>query len=620
VRLRPAFAPRRVLRALALGIAVSIGVTLLSGMGVFAGWEARAVDTFLFLRERRPDPGIILVTIDEDAFESLGERQPLPRRYLADLVDVLLRSGARVVALDIMLKTPTDAAGDAALVEVSARAAARGEGRLVVATVARPRPGPDGERYEASGAFSPALRARAGFANSPVGSDGVIRRMAPVLPAVGGGFLPSFALAAVAGGDDGASGALDTALRAGGGATLMLPASGPDGAIAGRRAMPLSALGEAAWRVDFAGPPGAFTAFPSGPLVQLARSGVDPGADNPFRGKIAVVGATFAESRDFHPTPVGLMSGVEIQANMIHTLLSRRMRAPPHWTASLALLAGMCLAVSVLSLWLPVFWLTLAGLGIVAVFAAVSYEAYVRGGYWLDFVGPLVAMIAYIRLSTFLARRRLRAAFGQYVSVEVLDRVLREGSALGGEVRTVSVLMSDVRGFTTLSERLPPARISEIMNEYFAAMVDVIMSHRGMVSDFIGDGILAIFGAPLDDPDHAWHAVETALGMQAALARLNAQWLAAGRPPLAMGVAVNTGEVFAGTMGSPRKKKYSVLGDTVNSVARMEGLNRDLGTEILISAGTLAMVKDRVRVRDRGEVKVKGKALTLAIFELEAGP
>jgi len=617
VRLRLTAASRRLLRALALGVTVSVGVTLLSQVGVLAGWETRAVDVFLYLRERQLEPEIALVTIDEDAFESLGERQPLPRGYLAELADFLLKNGARVVAFDLVVKTATTAAADAALVEVSQRAAAAGKGRLVFASLARPRPGPDGERYEMGGAFSPALRALFGFSNGPVGSDGVIRRMAPVLPAEGGGFLPSFALAAVAGWAEGPPAALDAALRAGGSAALMLPARGADGRILGRQPISLAALTEPAWRVDFAGPPGSFLAFPSDPLVQVARRGGAPGPDNPFRGKIVLVGATFAESRDFYPTPVGLMTGVEIQAHMIHTLLARRVLRPPRWASNLALLVGVSAAISVLSLWLRPLWLTAAGLAFIAVFAAASYEAYVRGGYWLDFVGPLVAMIAYIQASRLLARRRIRSAFGQFVSLEVLDRVLREGSDLGGELRTVSVLMSDVRGFTTLSERLPPARVSEIMNEYFGAMVDVIMSHQGLVSDFIGDGILAVFGAPLDDRDHAWHAVETALGMQSALRRLNERWTAEGRPPLAMGVAVNTGEVFVGTMGSPRKKKYSVLGDTVNSVARMEALNRDLGTDILISAGTLALVRHRVRVHDRGEVRVKGKAQAVAIFELE---
>lgn len=614
---RIAPATRRVLRALALGVLVSVGVTLLSQIGIFAGWETRAVDAFLFLRERQPEQEIVLVTIDEDAFESLGERQPLPRRYLAELADVLLKSGARVVAFDLIVKTVTAAAADAALVEVSRRAVAEGQGRLVFAALARPRPGPDRERYEMGEAFSPALRARLGFSNTPVGSGGVIRRMAPVLPAVGGGFLPSFALAVLAAWDDGPAAAFHAALRAGGSAALILPARGANGRIVGHEPVSLAALEEARWRVDFVGPPGTFVAFPSGPLAQMARSGIEPGADNPFRGKIVLVGATFAESRDFHSTPMGPMAGVEIQAHMMHTLLARRMLRPPHWASHLALLVGVCLPVSVLSLWIRPLGLTLVGFLFVAVFAAVSYQAYVRGGYWLDFVGPLVAMIAYIRASTLLARRRIRSAFSQYVGVEVLDRVLQEGSDLGGELRTVSVVMSDVRNFTTLSEALPPVRVSEIMNEYFAAMVDVIMNHSGLVSDFIGDGILAIFGAPLHDRDHAWHAVETAHGMQAALRRLNQQWAREGRPPLAMGVAVNTGEVFAGNMGSPRKKKYSVLGDTVNTVARMEGLNRDLGTEILISASTLAMVKDRVRIRDRGEVMVKGKTQPVAIFELE---
>ena len=184
-----------------------------------------------------------------------------------------------------------------------------------------------------------------------------------------------------------------------------------------------------------------------------------------------------------------------------------------------------------------------------------------------------------------------------------MDRVLREGAGLGGEVRTVSVLMSDLRGFTTLSERLPPDRISETMNEYFTAVVEVIMSHRGIVQDFIGDGILAVYGAPLDDPDHAWHAITTALDMQAALRRLNAGWQAAGRPALAMGVAVHTGEVFAGNVGSPKRKKYSVMGDTVNTTSRIEGLNRELGTAILISAATLAAVKDRVVVHCPGRAR-----------------
>jgi adenylate cyclase len=177
-------------------------------------------------------------------------------------------------------------------------------------------------------------------------------------------------------------------------------------------------------------------------------------------------------------------------------------------------------------------------------------------------------------------------------------------------------MMSDLRGFTTMSERLPPEVVSAMMNEYFTAMVDVILAHRGLVQDFIGDAIMAVFGAPLDDPEHCWHAARTAVGMHAALEALNRKWEAESRGPLAMGIAVHTGLAFAGTLGAPRKKKYAVLGDTVNLTSRMEGLNRDLGTGILISGAALAVLRDRVVARNRGSVTVKGRSEPVEIHEL----
>jgi len=614
---RRALGGARVLRALLLGVAVSVAVTALSRVGALSGWETRAVDAFLFFRDRVPAPEIVLVVIDEEAFRELGERQPLSRRYLADLGDFLLRSGARVVAVDVLPKSPSDPEEDAALLAMAQRWKAAGSGRLVFPSLAIPRRGEGTGRYEATQPFSSELRGLFGFSNASVGADGVIRRMAPLLPAHGG-YLPSFALATLAGYGGHTAGELSRALEGKDRDTILLPVRDA-GASIRNEPISIGKLSGVRWRIDFAGPPGSFTQFSSSPLVRLARSGVRPAADNPFTGKIVLVGAAFQESRDVYPTPVGLMFGAEIQANMVHTLLSRRALLPPHWLLNLAVLVSACLAVTVLSLWLRPLWVALASLALIAGFIALSYEAYSRGGYWLDFVAPLVGMMAYLQGSRLLARRRLRAAFGQYVSPEIMNRVVRDGSELGGEVRTVSVLMSDLRGFTTLSERLPPERISEIMNEYCTAMVEVILAHRGMVSDLIGDGILAVYGAPLDDPEHAWHAVKTALQMKAALQRLNQQWQAAGRPPLAMGVAAHTGEVFAGNVGSPRKKKYTVLGDTVNTVARIEGLNRELGTAILISGATLAAVKDRVVVRDRGSVTVKGRNQPVELFELLGG-
>ena len=595
-----------------VGLLVSVAVTALSRTGVLAGWETRAVDAFLFLRDRVPAPEIVLVLIDDDAFLALGQRQPLSRRYVADLADFLLRSGARVVAFDLVITTPSAPAEDQALLAVARRWNARRPGSLVFASLAMPEPGSGA--YALLPPFSPELVALSGFANAPLGADGVVRRFTPLLPGAAGARLPALSLAALAGSSGLAPRDLAAHL-APPRASLPLPARDEHGKIA-RAETSLAQLAGPPWRIDYTGPPGAFTSFPSEPLVALARSGTEPDPDNPFRDRLVMVGATFVESRDFFPTPTGLMSGVEIQAHMVNTLLSRRTLLPPPWYLNVALLTTVCVSISVLSLWLRPAWLGLVGLALVAGLVAASYEAYTRGGYWLDFLAPLLGTLAYLQGAHWVRRRRLSSAFGQYVSPQVMDQVLRTGASLGGEVRRVTVLMSDLRGFTTISERLPPETVSEMMNEYFTAMVDVILTHRGLVQDFIGDAIMAVYGAPLDDPEHCWHAARTAVGMHAALAALNRRWEAEGRGPLAMGIAVHTGPAFAGTLGAPRKKKYAVLGDTVNLASRMEGLNRDLGTGILISGAVLAVLRDRTVVRDRGSVAVKGRTEPVEIHEL----
>ncbi|HYE92069.1 MAG TPA: adenylate/guanylate cyclase domain-containing protein [Terriglobales bacterium] len=602
-------------RALLLGLLVSVAVTGVSRLGALSGWETRAIDLFLFFRDRVPTPEIVLVLIDDDAFEQLGQRQPLPRRELAALGEFLLASGARVVGYDVHLPTATEPAADAALIALTRRWADAPGGRLVFTSVATP-VAPDGrERYALTPPFSPELRPLFGYANAPIGADGVVRRLAPVLPAERG-YLPSFAVAVLAAHEGYSADALTRALADPRGPVL--PVGDPARGITRSEPVALATLAERVWRIDYAGPPNTFASFPAGALLTMIRSGVTPDRDNPFRDRIVLVGASFAESRDFYPTPLGLMAGVEIQANILHTLLARRALLPPHWAVNLALMALGCLWITLLSLRLRALWVALLSAGLVALFVAAGYEAYSRG-YWLDFVAPLAVMLGYRVVAGALARRRLRKAFGEFVNPEVLQQVLREGVHVGsGGLRHVSVLMSDVRGFTAMSERLAPDKVSETMNAYFTAMVDVLMAERGMVQDFIGDGILAIFGAPADDPDHAWHAVRAALGMRAALGRLNERWAAEGQPTLAMGAAVNTGEAFAGVMGAPQKKKYTVLGDVVNTTSRMEGQNKELGTEILISASTLAAVAGRVVVRERGAVRVKGKAEPVPLFELLA--
>ncbi len=185
----------------------------------------------------------------------------------------------------------------------------------------------------------------------------------------------------------------------------------------------------------------------------------------------------------------------------------------------------------------------------------------------------------------------------------------------GGDVVPVSVLFADLRGFTTIAEEMAPRRMALLLNGYLTAMIDVIMARQGMVQDFVGDGIMAVFGAPSRDPEHAWHAAVSAVEMQAALLAL------APRPEPArcpMGVSVHSGEVFAGTVGSPRRSKYAAVGDTVNVAARLEELNRELGTSILVSGQTRALLSDRAETRSRGWFKIRGRNHPVEVYELLA--
>ena len=198
----------------------------------------------------------------------------------------------------------------------------------------------------------------------------------------------------------------------------------------------------------------------------------------------------------------------------------------------------------------------------------------------------------------------------------VATPALGKDAVLAGEIREVSVIMADLRGFTAFCERVPPDRMHRVLNEYLTAMIDVILRQQGHVQDFIGDGILGVFGAPGHDPDHGWHAALSAVEMQIAIRQLGRRWRREGETAFGLGVALHAGQAFAGEVGSPKQRKYAVVGDPVNTVARLEEVNRNLGTEILMSGEVLALVRDRVDVRPRGSFAVRGRSHTVEVFEL----
>ncbi|HYB44294.1 MAG TPA: adenylate/guanylate cyclase domain-containing protein [Candidatus Methylomirabilis sp.] len=183
-------------------------------------------------------------------------------------------------------------------------------------------------------------------------------------------------------------------------------------------------------------------------------------------------------------------------------------------------------------------------------------------------------------------------------------------------VRDVSVLMADLRGFTAFCERVPPERVSSVLNDYLAVIAEAIVHQRGWVQDFVGDGVLGVFGAPADDPDHAWHAALSALGMQRGIRQLGERRRRGGAEVFGLGVAVHSGKGFVGAIGSARLRKYAVVGDTVNTVARLEELNRVLSTDVLVSGDTAARLGGLVETRAKGFFHLRGRTCAVEVFEL----
>jgi adenylate cyclase len=348
-----------------------------------------------------------------------------------------------------------------------------------------------------------------------------------------------------------------------------------------------------------------------------------------FRDKVVFVGTTAAGLHDVFTVPFakGKMPGAQIHANVTDNLLSRRgMRPAPAWV-SFALALSAAVLAGVFVMLAGVWWGVAAVLGLAAAVAAATAAAF-TAGHWLEAARPLGALAlslfgatAYQYFVEGREKRLVKHVFSRFVSRDVYDQLMADPSraSLGGARRDMTVLFSDIRGFTTFTEQGRAEAVVAQLNEYFSTMVPVVLGHRGTVDKFVGDMIMALYGAPLEDPDHADHAVGTALAMIEALEGLNARWAAAGLPELDIGVGINTGDMVAGNIGSESIMSYTVIGDAVNLGSRLESLNKQYGTRIIISDRTRHRLKGRYDMRPLGTVIVKGKSEPVEIFEVRPG-
>ncbi|RLJ63684.1 CHASE2 domain-containing protein [Sulfurisoma sediminicola] len=346
-----------------------------------------------------------------------------------------------------------------------------------------------------------------------------------------------------------------------------------------------------------------------------------------LQGKIVLMGTTAPGLMDLRATPVGATyPGVEVHANLISGMLDGAVKYRPAYVLGadvvLVLLAG-----AVMTFLLPLlspFRASIVALIVLLFLLSVNLAFWHVGNMVLPLAtGLLLVMLLYALNMSWgyfvesKAKRQFTELFGQYVPPELVDEMAKnpEGYTMDGRKAELTVLFSDIRGFTTISEGLQPDQLATLMNLYLGSMTEVIRKRRGTLDKYIGDAIMAFWGAPVGDAEHARNAVITAMEMQRALHDLNPELLAKGWPELKIGVGVNTGTMTVGDMGSPVRKAYTVMGDAVNLGSRLEGITKQYGVGIIVGEGTRELTKKDFVYRELDRVRVKGKAEPVGIYE-----
>lgn len=349
---------------------------------------------------------------------------------------------------------------------------------------------------------------------------------------------------------------------------------------------------------------------------------------NAFRGKIVLVGATAIGIYDMRVTPFDrVFPGLEVHANVIDTILKQQFLYRPNWVTLFDLLAIIVLGL-ILGIILPkvkALWGALIGISLIFAFLLTSYQLFQKQGIWVNQTYPLFNLVlTYLMITGYRymteerERKKVRGAFQYYLNASVVEQMLKdpEKLKLGGEKKDLTVLFSDIRGFTSISEHMTPERLVKFLNEYLTKMTDIVFKYDGLLDKYMGDAIMAIWGAPLDQSDHPLRACYTALEMVEELRLLQQKWATEGMPRMNIGIGINAGPMVVGNMGSERRFDYTVMGDSVNLGSRLEGLNKLYGTNIIISEMTYERVREEILGRELALVRVKGKDQPVKIYEL----
>ncbi|WP_420474419.1 CHASE2 domain-containing protein [Noviherbaspirillum sp. ST9] len=534
------------------------------------------------------DSPITIVGIDEPSFAEFQRQWPWPRSMHGALIDRLKEEGAKVIALDVLFLEPSTPQADTALADAIRRA-----GNVVLAAEWEQR------------------------------SDGYIDQQREILPLrslLDAGAATGVAKVPLSGACIRRFPAFDNAF---GRAVLDTAGIHVDPAQLPRQPM-----------IRYAGPAKSFS------YVSYYQA-LNPKEFLPrgfFKDRIVLVGMVLDNASqlgiDLYCTPYAwqnrrFMPGVEINANVIDAAMHKRVIAELDPMLKLALLALLALAsFCAFRRWSP----ARAGLLLALLAggtAGASWALFAFANRWWPVFAPLAGIfVTWLGsgAAAFLEERRKRAevrrAFGHYVSPAVIEQMLAqpERLRLGGERREVTLLFSDLAGFTSISEKLDPEEVAEIMNFYLTEMGAIVIGQNGTLDKFIGDAVMAFWNAPLDDPDHALHACEAALKMQQAMRAVNDALRRKGMAELSMRIGVHTGMAVVGNMGSTERFDYTAIGDSVNLAARLEGANKVYGTGILVSGATADALRGRLPLRHMDRVRLKGKSEAVEVYTLEEAP
>ncbi|MBI4517219.1 MAG: adenylate/guanylate cyclase domain-containing protein [Deltaproteobacteria bacterium] len=646
---------------IALVVAVALAAARFGGCSYLELADARSVDYRLLQRGARAGSSdVVIVAVDDASLETYG-RWPWRRSVVARLLDAITAAGAAVVGFDMVQSERTTAGGSEGLPEridgvdeatwsIVRRelmrrpdddqvlaAAVRQSGRVVLgyffdfARQAQPGPvlevstfnlvqrggnGRGGERRlpkaESATVNLPELRAAArdvGYFNFlPDDLDGLYRRV-PLAVRFGDEIAVPLSLAML------------RTYRPEQPLAIKFAEFGVESVRLGSVSIPVAEDGQ--MLINFRGPGKAFKYIAA---ADVLAGRFDPAA---LQGKLVLVGVTATAVADVRATPFdGVLPGVEIHANVLDNVLRQDFVQQPKWIV-LVEIAAILLVTAMLGAVLQhargVIG-SLVAVGLAAAYLVSSQWLFEAHGLPLSLLYPLLAIgLTYTAIVVQhyavaeRGRRQIRNAFEMYLTPAVARLVSQkpEMLSLGGETRELTVLFSDVRGFTTISEQLQdqPQALTALLNEFLGAMTDVIFAHGGTLDKYVGDEIMALWGAPVPQPDHAARACQAALDMIARLAVLNQQWTQRGWPALDIGVGINSGPMVVGNMGSRRRLSYTVIGDNVNLGARLEGLNKLYGSHIVASESTIAASGGLV-VRELDLVRVKGKLQGVRIYEV----